>query len=311
MLAIAFSAHRLLAPPPALDRAAFKQKYGGGTAVVTGAARGIGAAFARQIAELGIDLVLVSWRKETLRPTVDAIRKQYGVKVTAVVAKFGDPDAEEAVLRATADLNVSLFVANHAPTNKMYESKCDNVGLKRRYWVNERLEDHLDQASIGYVSILKLTHAYARKQAEAGAGGIILSSSTSSLKPMPFLVQYGSTKAALSHFGLGLWAEMRDFGVDVLTANFGATDTPALRLATTESAIDIIKPQTADAAVSEVLRALGHWPVVVPGMWDKFQEFVARQGRCRRPRRRGSCRTFSASTLTRRQAGELLDSDDC
>mgnify|MGYP002828937141 CR=1 FL=1 len=31
-----------------LDRAAFKQKYGGGTAVVTGAARGIGAAFARQ-----------------------------------------------------------------------------------------------------------------------------------------------------------------------------------------------------------------------------------------------------------------------
>ena len=47
---------------------------------MTGAARGIGAAFARQIAELGIDLVLVSWRKETLRLTVDAIRKEYGVR---------------------------------------------------------------------------------------------------------------------------------------------------------------------------------------------------------------------------------------
>ena len=160
------------------------------------------------------------------------------------------------------------------------------------------------------MSILKLTHAYARKQAEAGAGGIILSSSTSSLKPMPFLVQYGSTKAALSHFGLGLWAEMRDFGVDVLTANFGATDTPALRLATTESAIDIIKPQTADAAVSEVLRALGHWPVVVPGMWDKFQEFVL--GRVLPPAATSwILQNFFREHFDTQAAGELLGSDDC
>ena len=200
------------------------------------------------------------------------------------------------MLRATADLNVSLFVANHAPTNKMYESKCDNVGLKRRYWVNERLEDHLDQASIGYVSILKLTHAYARKQAEAGA------EASSSVRRRVAQAD-ALPRAVRQHQGgaLALWAgplgRDADFGVDVLTANSARPirrRCGSRRRARSASSTRRPTRRCRRCAPS----ATGPWSCL--GCGTSFRSLCS-AGSCRPPRRRGSCRTFSGSTLTRRR----------
>jgi hypothetical protein len=199
VVAVAALLYRIIASPPALDRAAFLAAYGGGSALVTGAGRGIGKEFARTLGALGFDLVLVSRREDTLVPTAEEIRQEFGVNVRTVVARFGDTGAEEAVMAATAGTEISLFVNNHAATDMLHaEGGCN--GTTRRYWVNEPLQSHLDQTSINYASLLKLTHHYARAQASRGKGGIILVSSSSAMKTMPFLAQCADGHCRLYFF---------------------------------------------------------------------------------------------------------------
>ena len=65
------------------DASNFTSRYGP-RALVAGAAVGLGAEYARQIANRGLDLVLVDRDEGPLRATADAIRRECGVEVTAV-----------------------------------------------------------------------------------------------------------------------------------------------------------------------------------------------------------------------------------
>ena len=71
----------------------------GKRALVTGASSGIGAAIARELATLGVDLVLTARRRDALE-TVAATCK--GVKVEIVTSDLGKPDAAQALWAAAA-----------------------------------------------------------------------------------------------------------------------------------------------------------------------------------------------------------------
>ena len=278
---------------PPLDAQTFKAKYGPTAGkpnrtnslslpfrsiptfppVVTGAARGIGAEFAEQLAALGFDLVLVSRRMKTLKPTVDRIKEKHGVKVTAVVAEFGSDDAVSKVIEATKDLEIGLYVNNHAATGLLDPNSKIDASV-RRFWVNEPLELHLKQIEVNYVDSVKLMYHFANRMKTNRRGGIIAVGSLSGIAATPFVAQYASTKAGLMQLASIISYELAHFDVDVLSLGVGATDTPALRTATSEKALELIPYQTPAEVVDEALRCLGHFSYRTAGLLNKITFFI-------------------------------------
>jgi short-subunit dehydrogenase len=90
-----------------------KARYGG-WAFVAGASAGLGAAFAREAARLGFDIVLLARRAEVLEETASALRAEYGVQTRCIVADLAAPDIDDVIGAATADLDIGVVIYNAA-----------------------------------------------------------------------------------------------------------------------------------------------------------------------------------------------------
>jgi short chain dehydrogenase len=67
--------------------------YKGSTAMITGASKGLGAAFAKELAGRGMNLVLIARSIDTLQDLADSLGAQYGVSCVALRADLAASDA--------------------------------------------------------------------------------------------------------------------------------------------------------------------------------------------------------------------------
>src|SRR5262249_19090893 len=77
-------------------------------AVVTGASSGIGREFAHQLADAGINVVLVARRLAVLHDLGAALARGYGVDYRAVAVDLSDPGMLTPIAEATNDIDVGL-----------------------------------------------------------------------------------------------------------------------------------------------------------------------------------------------------------
>jgi short-subunit dehydrogenase len=229
---------------------AFRSKYGP-WALVAGAAVGLGAEYARQIAAHGLNLVLLDRDGEPLRATAEDIRSRFGVQATPLVLDLARPDLLEILRPEIADLEIGLVVYNAAvgtvaPFLEVQPAHCEMM------------------VDVNCRGPIRLAHALLPPMVSRGRGGLILMSSMAGNIGSTQLAVYAATKAFNLVLADALWAEMRPHGVDVLAVQPGSTRTPGW-LSSQRSGEEMMPAMEPVDVVREALATLGVEPNVVAG----------------------------------------------
>jgi short-subunit dehydrogenase len=226
----------------------FAAKYGP-WALVTGGSDGIGLAFARQLAEAGVNLILVGRNADKLRAAAAEVEARGAQCVTASI-DLGAPGAPARVAEAAGDREVGLLVTN---------AGADPNGAP---FLDRDLAAWDALTTMNVNTLLGLAHHFGRAMKARGRGGMILVNSGACYGGLSGLATYCAAKAFVLNFAEGLWAELRHHGVDVLTLVLGQTDTPSYRQFLADHGQGAPEGMANPEDVAEVgLRQLPHGPI--------------------------------------------------
>src|SRR5574338_358823 len=132
------------------------------TALVTGAAQGLGAAIAIALAREGYDLALTSTRASTLAHTIEAVQGA-GARALGVALDLAEVSAIEPAL------------AHIASALELPDTLINNAGVNIRSWARETsAEQWRSTLGINLKGPFFLTQALARRWVEAAQGGVIV-----------------------------------------------------------------------------------------------------------------------------------------
>lgn len=234
----------------------FTKQYGP-WAIVTGSSSGIGEAIAIELAQRGLNLVLVARRERLLRQRSEQLERNYQVATRVLCLDLAQPDATGHLDEATRDLDIGLLVVNAA------------VEFHGAFFEQE-LDAHQQLLQLNVFASLQMTRVFGERLLRLGRGGMLLVSSMGGYTPQPYIAHYGASKAYLSSLGEALHHEMKAEGVDVTVLAAGLTDTPM--------GAPYRKMNMHFMAPAEVARrgleALGRTPLVVPGLRNKMTLFL-------------------------------------
>jgi len=197
---------------PLLDKA----KYGP-WAVVAGGSEGTGACFAREIAASGINLVLIARRPEPLEAIAQELRREYGVEVRTLTLDLNMTGAAEAMAKATADLEVGLYVSNAGAEKGGHQ------------FLDTPLQTMRELIARNVLTVVEACHHFGQGMRARGRGGIVLMGSGAGLGGQPGVAVYSGAKAFVLNLAESLWSELRAAGVDVIGIAAPVMETPSLR----------------------------------------------------------------------------------
>ena len=235
----------------------FHARYGG-WALVAGGSAGLGEAFARHLAARGLNLLLLARRAEALAALAGELRARHGVAVEVAAVDLARADLSEVVDGLVADREVGLLVCNAAHSA---------IGP----FLAHGLADHLRVLDVNCRAPLLLCHRLGAAMARRGRGGIVLMTSLAGSQGNPGLASYAASKAFDLVLAEGLWAELRERGVDVVACRAGATRTPGFEASRPRRSVPLAE---ADVVAARALARLGRGPSVVPGGVNRLAAFV-------------------------------------
>ncbi len=236
----------------------FAERYGP-WALVIGASEGVGATFARSVAERGLDVVLVARREAVLDQVAAEISAATGARTRTIATDLADPGAPEVLTAATTDVEVGLVFY------------CAGADPNYASFLGQSADDAVAMVQRNCVAPIRLCHHFAGPMRDRGRGALVLVSSGAGLVGGPNMVAYGATKAFDMVMAEALWAELDGTGVDVLGLVLGLTDTPALRRLLLQrgqikdAGDPIPGAATAEQVVAEALANLSNGPTCFAG----------------------------------------------
>ena len=190
----------------------------GKTALVTGAGRGLGAAFAKGLAENQVAVGILDIDQETASATSNAINEAGG-KAVAIVA---DMSVKTSILDAVAQCSDALGPVDILINNAGFGTTPDTAGLAWHEWPEEAWEAVINCNLKG---AFLACQAVAPAMMDRGWGRIINVSSATVWHPLPDGAAYIASKAGLIGLTRSLATGLGDHGVTVNTLVPGLTRT--------------------------------------------------------------------------------------
>ncbi len=173
--------------------------------LVTGASSGLGAEFAKQLAQAGANLVLTARSKDKLAALAATLADAHGVEARVVPGDLSAAGGAAATWRAVEALGLPI---DHLISNAGFGAAGPLVATEA-----ERLGE---MVRVNCESLTVLSRLALAPMLERGRGGIIHVASTASFQPVPYMATYGATKAFVLSFSTALSEEVRGRGVRVM-----------------------------------------------------------------------------------------------
>ncbi len=184
-------------------------------ALITGASSGIGLEYARQLAEKGHNLIIVSNQNEANQRVAAEIASQYGVEAIPLYADLSQADSAQQIYDWCRENNIEVnILINNA--GMLLFSTLEHTNPAR---INTLINLHCTTPS-------HLCRLFGADMKRRSNGNILIMSSIAAWLPFPTISLYAASKTYLRSFAQSLWYELRDYGVGVTVVFPSAVDTP-------------------------------------------------------------------------------------
>lgn len=166
--------------------------FTGKVALITGGSRGLGYEMVKALAARGADIIIASRKQDACDLVADEIRA-IGRKALAHATHCGKWDEIDGLIAASYDAfsKIDILINNAGmgpavPSHDVPESLFDSV------------------VNLNFKGPFRLASQIGKRMADGDGGSIINISSTGALVPLPNVVPYGSSKAALNAMTVSL-----------------------------------------------------------------------------------------------------------
>lgn len=192
------------------------ENLAGRTAVVTGAASGIGAAIAKEFAANGAKVALLARRADRIGDLADKIRADGG----QALAVATDITSDESVTAAVTAVNTTFGRVDVVVNNAGVMIPQDITTAPLADW-----QKMLDTNVTGLLRVMRAFTPDLTADGPAGSSDLVNISSIAAHLAFPEYSVYGATKAAVTYLSNSLRAELGPKGVRVTNIEPGLVET--------------------------------------------------------------------------------------
>lgn len=229
-----------------------KQSYGD-WALITGASSGIGMALSELIASCKVNLILCSRDKDKLYTLANSLIKNNAIEVKVIALDLSESENIDLLIQQIQDTTIGLFVASAG------------FGTSGKF-LRSSIHEEINMLRLNCEAVLRLTHYFTQQMVARKKGGIILLSSIVAFQGVPNAAHYAATKAYVQSLAEAIQVEVKNTGVDILTAIPGPVASGFGQRANMKMNVALSPTEVA----LPILKALGKSSSVLPGILSKI-----------------------------------------
>lgn len=237
-----------------------------GTALVTGAASGLGFEFSMLLAQDSCNLILVDIDKDKIQDAKKHIQKRHNIQIKIIVKDLSAINAAQEIFASIRNTPIDILINNAG------------FGLFGPFYKTNWQREYA-MLNLHIYTTTQLTKYILNGMVKRRYGKILNISSMAAFQPGPLMSIYYASKAYILSFSQAIANELKGTGITVTALCPGQTKTSFQEVVSGSHSINKIKFSTAsaiDVAKYGYEAMLKGKAVAIPGAFNRFLAIISR-----------------------------------